>query len=313
MQNIVGPLVNDVSNLLGGAKRPARPGKSVGKAPAWCWADESAGINLVLHDEGASITQRCKERHGSLADAQTACEAARPWCGGVTRDAGLVCKRGAPKLQFELRLADKVDAPATSVSSWLLHRKLKNSTRCEDAPVVGTRRAAARAQRAPGTHGGRDDRLARLLRANLLVAHQRVSRGPPAFERFPDQAFRYRDWGAQTRHGRGDMYPLYTLDTLRNLADHLFDSSTGFETGPERARQVQPCALLYSTLRPTSKFINLVHNHIKGPYLLMTDTADEPITAYYGVRYTPSPPPPPRSPCTRCMHFCDRWCLQTAA
>ena len=54
---------------------------------------------------------------------------------------------------------------------------------------------------------------------------------------------------------------------------------------PQRARQVQPCSLLYSTLRPTSKFIQNVHNHIQVPYLLMTDTADEAITSYHGVKH----------------------------
>ena len=52
----------------------------------------------------------------------------------------------------------------------------------------------------------------------------------------------------------------WQLDTLRNLADFLFDSSTGYDTGPERARRITtPCSLLYSTLRPTNKFFNLVH------------------------------------------------------
>jgi hypothetical protein len=39
---------------------------------------------------------------------------------------------------------------------------------------------------------------------------ERMARGPPAFERFPHLAFRNRDWRESTRHGRGDMYPLYT-------------------------------------------------------------------------------------------------------
>ena len=114
-----------------------------------------------------------------------------------------------------------------------------------------------------------------MLDSRMLLAQQRVQRGPPAFERYPELAFRYRDWGAQTRHARGDAYPLYTLDTLRNMADHLFDSATGYKAAPERAAKVKPCELLYSTLRPTSAFIARVHNHIKVPYLLMTDTADQ--------------------------------------
>ena len=40
---------------------------------------------------------------------------------------------------------------------------------------------------------------------------------------------------------------------------------------------VKPCELLYSTLRPTSAFVTRVHSYIKGPYMLMTDTADEAI------------------------------------
>ena len=106
------------------------------------------------------------------------------------------------------------------------------------------------------------------------------------------------------RHGRGDAYPLYTLDTLRNLADHLFDSSTGhrhgrtqctthtmhlplgalliwctvcgtgYRSGPARAAAVRPCQLLYTTLRPTRDFVRQVHAHIRVPYLLLSDTAD---------------------------------------
>ncbi|KAL1507661.1 hypothetical protein AB1Y20_007278 [Prymnesium parvum] len=122
------------------------------------------------------------------------------------------------------------------------------------------------------------DRLDALFAARLALAQQRMARGPPAFERFPHLAFRYRDWGSQTRHARGDAYPLYTLDTLRNLADHLFDASTGYRGGAERAALVRPCDFIYSTLRPTAAFVHQVHEHIGVPYLLMTDTADEPIT-----------------------------------
>lgn len=32
------------------------------------------------------------------------------------------------------------------------------------------------------------------------------------------------------------MYPLHTQDTMRNLADHLFDSSTGYAIG-----ELSPC------------------------------------------------------------------------
>lgn len=185
-------------------------------------------------------------------------------------------------LGFELRLAERDSAPyGADITSWAMHRQVKNATRCEDGPVGGARHAARAVRALPALS---DDRLGAMLHDKFAIAQQRVARGPPAFERFPHMAFRYRDWGAQTRHGRGDMYPLYTLDTLRNMADHLFDSSTGYESAPERARRVQPCSLLYSTLRPTSKFLRDVHANIRVPYLLMTDTADEPITLYHGVR-----------------------------
>jgi len=121
-------------------------------------------------------------------------------------------------------------------------------------------------------------RLEALLEDKLRLAAERMSRGPPAFERFPDKALRYRDWGAETRWGRGDAYPLYTLDTMRNLADHLFDWTSGYRSGASRAMQVKPCDLVYSTLRPTAAFAQKVHAHIKVPYLLVSDTADDPIT-----------------------------------
>lgn len=59
---------------------------------------------------------------------------------------------------------------------------------------------------------------------------------------------------------------------------------TGYHDAAARAALVKPCQLLYSTLRPTSAFLHNVHQHIRVPYLLMTDTADEPITAYHGVK-----------------------------
>ena len=121
-------------------------------------------------------------------------------------------------------------------------------------------------------------RLAALIEDKLQLAAERMARGPPAFERFPDKALRFRDWGADTRWGRGDAYPLYTLDTMRNLADHLFDWTSGYRSGASRAAQVKPCDLVYSTLRPTAAFVQKVHQHIRVPYLLLTDTADDPIT-----------------------------------
>ena len=121
-------------------------------------------------------------------------------------------------------------------------------------------------------------RLLALIEDKLQLAAERMARGPPAFERFPDKALRFRDWGKETRWGRGDAYPLYTLDTMRNLADNLFDWTSGYRSGASRAAQVKPCDLVYSTLRPTTAFVQKVHQHIRVPYLLLTDTADDPIT-----------------------------------
>jgi hypothetical protein len=33
---------------------------------------------------------------------------------------------------------------------------------------------------------------------------------------------------------------------------------------------VQPCQLIYSTLRPTKDFVRQAHPHITAPYLLIT-------------------------------------------
>ena len=106
---------------------------------------------------------------------------------------------------------------------------------CAGGVAVGAKRAA-RAKLITATmhgdgHGHGDDRLRTMLHAKLDIAVARASRGAPAYERFPQQAFRYRDWGAQTRHGRGDMSDVH-VDTLRNYADHLFDASTGYLSGP---------------------------------------------------------------------------------
>ena len=132
---------------------------------------------------------------------------------------------------------------------------------------------------------GTSRRLATLLEDKLQLTAERMRHGPPAHERFPKKALRYRDWGKETRWGRGDAYPLYTLDTMRNLADHLFDWTSGYRSGAARAAQVRPCDLVYSTLRPTAAFAQKVHAHIRVPYLLVTGTADEPITPGRWVSY----------------------------
>ena len=116
--------------------------------------------------------------------------------------------------------------------------------------------------------------LGQLLTDKLQISLERT-RPTPAYERFPKRAFRYRDWGGFTRHGRGDSYPLYTQDTMRNMAAHLFDFSTGYESN--RAFRVKPCDLVYSTFRPLHGFLKNVHAHIHVPYLLLTDTSDLPI------------------------------------
>ena len=42
--------------------------------------------------------------------------------------------------------------------------------------------------------------LAAVVNTKLQLAAERMDRGPPAFERFPRQALRYREWGKETRH-----------------------------------------------------------------------------------------------------------------
>uniref|UniRef100_A0A7S2BGB6 Uncharacterized protein n=1 Tax=Haptolina brevifila TaxID=156173 RepID=A0A7S2BGB6_9EUKA len=261
--------------------------------PKACWA-ERHGVNLLLRRKTAasSGSDRCSERRLHLAEAQAACDTT-PWCGGITRDGGIPCGLKG-RLEYELRRGehDPGDAPP-SIVSWMRGTIDGSSSACMVTAVTG-RSARGTGHRVSGKRDGGarvprshpasammpadSDRLGSMLREKHLLAQERVARGPPAYERFPTQAFRYRDWGDRTRHGRGDAYPLYTLDTLRNLADHLFDSSTGYQSGPSKAVNVQPCELVYSTLRPTHSYIRQVHAHIRGAYLLITDTADLSIT-----------------------------------
>lgn len=262
--------------------------------PTHCFI-ELAGHNIP--DLASPESDRCEIRHATLSLAQRACSML-PLCDGVSKDAGIGC--GGVRMTYELRSARVVE-PHSRTTSWLLLRNA--SEQCATMQLhprryIGEVLAASRAQlrrelkqakesEANASIGeildvrepwGSTDRLGAMLEARERLAAQRISRGTPAFERFPSLAFRYRDWGRQTRHGRGDAYPLYTLDTLRNLADHLFDSSTGYKGAPERARRVGACELVYSTFRPTSAFLRRVHEHIPSAYLLLTDTADEPIT-----------------------------------
>ena len=272
------------TGLMDAASVPAPAIDPTPSNASQCWVEHS-GLNLALrHANGGGARSRCSERYLDLIEAQAACDAV-PWCGGVTRDSGLACSSG--KLTFELRRADQ-EGEHPAATSWVRDNKggcTPGTTRrhqksrvlrsgLDNAPRSSRLIVPSRAA-APSRDG---DRLGWLLMDKQRIAQERVLRGPPAYERFPNLAFRYRDWGPQTRHARGDAYPLYTLDTLRNLADHLFDSSTGWAVGPSEAAKVKPCELVYSTLRPTQKFLGQVHTHIRVPYLLFTDTADIAIT-----------------------------------
>ena len=211
-----------------------------------CW-DEYKSTDLVLRrPDIASESERCPDRYGDLASAKAAClGSARAWCGGVTRDNGIRCEtpRAGQKLHFELRTAESEGETASTSISWVHRPRPKDGSSCAPAGERrGTKRglhvrrtpsaAAARGFVTGSTHllppprgfvtgsmhlipppdarSSDDDRLNALLRANLEIARERMARGPPAFERFPHLAFRNRDWRESTRHGRGDMYPLYT-------------------------------------------------------------------------------------------------------
>jgi hypothetical protein len=137
--------------------------------------------------------------------------------------------------------------------------------------------AAAAEARAEALVAAPADPLGALLRRSLTIARERMALGPPAFERLPELALRYRDYGDHWRHARGDAYPMYTLDTLRNLADHVFDWMTDYKGRPDLAAAVRPCDVVYSTLRPTVDFLNYGHRLITVNYLLITDTMDDSI------------------------------------
>ena len=98
--------------------------------------------------------------------------------------------------------------------------------------------------------GARTPALLEVMDAKLRLSLARSYQVPPAFERYPLRAPRYRNWGLETRHGSGDAYPLYTLATMRNLAEHIFDFSNvaaGNEANPTddeaAAARVQACDL----------------------------------------------------------------------
>jgi len=76
------------------------------------------GTNLALRFEsrGMSAQERCDYRYASLSVAKAACERARDWCGGASRDDGIECGRHG-KLQFELRQNSSVGSARGN--SWL--------------------------------------------------------------------------------------------------------------------------------------------------------------------------------------------------
>ena len=259
-----------------------------------CWSQHDH-INLIIRKANSDATERCNYRYSDLNSAKAACIGSqRGWCGGITRDTGIVCATSKSKLRFELRSAE-IDAEDVGfATSWLHHLRPADGGSCPRTLRRFAKRRHATSERLPRRFnppekmgappsGEVDDRLGELLRAHLQIALERARRGPPAYERFPDLAFRNRDWGPQTRHGRGDAYPLYTQDTMRNIADHLFDASTGWAVAATQGPKVKACDLVYSTLRPTKDFLHHVHRRIRVPYMLISDTADEPITHYHAV------------------------------
>ena len=195
-----------------------------GGAQLPCWVEHPKhNLADLIEPDG----ERCSHRFLNLRKAQQACTTTAG-CGGVGKDNGLRCE--GKVLEYELRRAGKIE-PLPFATAWLSHpnatgsgcldlqRKLKSSLAAHGvvASRERTQRRAALTEeemRVDKTLPGpvvraRENladysRLGAILNAQLLIARQRVERGPPAFERFPDKAFRYRNWGSQTRHGRGD-------------------------------------------------------------------------------------------------------------
>ena len=67
---------------------------------------------------------------------------------------------------------------------------------------------------------------------------------------------------------------VYTPVTSAELADHLFDWTSVTDRRTRAAGEAVRSGV--STLRPTAAFVQKVHQHIRVPYLLLTDTADDP-------------------------------------
>lgn len=120
--------------------------------------------------------------------------------------------------------------------------------------------------------------LVDVLAEKLQLARARDGFPQPAYERFARQAPRYRRWGMETRHALGDAYPLYTLTTLRNLAEALFDFSTGFDDAPARARLLRPCAILFTS--SVAQFASRVDPHIGA--LAKSERSAASATAQHG-------------------------------
>ena len=122
-----------------------------------------------------------------------------------------------------------------------------------------------------------------MLAEKLRVADERMQRGPPAFERFPEQAFRYRDWGL--RRGTDAVTCIRSIPSTRFATSRTICSTRPLIPDGARARLAHRSMLSSLPLRPTSAFLQKVHAHIRVPYLLMTDTADDSITHYPGVNH----------------------------
>ena len=87
-----------------------------------CWVSIACNLELVdpsLYDSGGRV-KRCSIRASTLLDAKRQCES-NQMCGGITRDAGMLCK--GQRLPYELRSAAldvTTSSPGSSTGS--LHR-----------------------------------------------------------------------------------------------------------------------------------------------------------------------------------------------
>ena len=108
-----------------------------------CWT--SLKSNLVMQDATLSKLQRCGLlRFRAVLDAKAACETNR-WCGGVSRDNGLVCNGAS--LRYELRSGRLVTATTGSgkrtnvIQSWVLNTNCTSRRgRTGSSPRIGSSR-----------------------------------------------------------------------------------------------------------------------------------------------------------------------------